>query len=185
MEQKNKIQKNDEGLFDYGKKGENQKKNKPIIRESIKSLKYLFIVLGAFGIFSFTGVGLISTKPILGLFSLVNGIFGIIEIYIGIKIKEIIRTKTTFIINFLWVYLAYAVINNLYYILTEENIGSTIFSLAVSIIITLYLVNSVKRLSKEPSAETNIKENSKRIEDVSQEEAEEEGLFIYKEKKKE
>jgi len=122
------------------------------MKESRKSLKYVFILFGFFEALGLVGVSIITLYPIQGIISLVTGFFGVAEIYIGIKLNELIPQKSKIIINFLWFYLAFVVFADLYYyFINKLSTGPTLFNIILTTVVTLYLISSIQKLSKEPS----------------------------------
>ena len=118
------------------------------MKETNKSLKYLFIIFGVFGLFSIGGISIISQYPILGIIDLINVIFGIVYIYIGVKLYDLMPDKNKYIINFLWIDLIFAILTNVYLLLIMGGVGYTIFNIAINVVITLYLINNINKLAE-------------------------------------
>jgi len=119
-----------------------------MMKETNKSLKYLFIIFGVFGLFSIGGISIISQYPILGIIDLINVIFGIVYIYIGVKLYDLMPDKNKYIINFLWIDLIFAILTNVYLLLIMGGVGYTIFNIAINVVITLYLINNINKLAE-------------------------------------
>jgi len=124
------------------------------MKESKKSLKWYFIVIGVLWLWNLSKIGIINGDVVLGIFLLISAIFGGIFLYIGVKLNELLNRSQKFIINFLLIELAFLVISGLYNIIKGSFVAVNIVSLIISVVITLYLIKNVKELS----APTQIQE---------------------------
>lgn len=117
--------------------------------ETKKSLKWFFIVIGIIGLWNIAGFGAINGDIVMGIFLSISVISGGIFLYIGVKLDELLKKSQKFINKFLIAELAFLIIDGLYNITKGVLVGIQIFSLVIGVAITIYLINSVKRLAGE------------------------------------
>ena len=120
-----------------------------MMKESKKSLKWYFIVIGIFGLLGISKISISQETLISGVLQIIYVILGGIFVYIGVKIDELLA-KSKFIINILFVNLGFTVINAVYAYSQGFFRNASAVSLIISISLTVYLLKSVKRLSAQP-----------------------------------
>lgn len=128
------------------------------MKESTGSLRAFFIVIGLLGTLG-GGMGmlaclaLLALKPILGVVLgaciLVNLCLSLAYVYCGIKLPELLKSNPGLVLKILYVSLAMTGVGTL------VNMGLGLFTVSgllptlFSVLISIYLINSVKRLSLE------------------------------------
>ena len=126
----------------------------PIIKETDKSLKYYFIVIGILIILNFLSIlrlipELLIQQTIIGAFRIIDLLIGIIFLIIGLNFTKIIPAKATSVVKFLYVSLILYCAYYIYLIVVNFNIVSIFITLIfglIEIIITLYLIRQIKRI---------------------------------------
>lgn len=112
--------------------------------ESPRTLKIFFILAGIFGtleIFKLFGYSFPSINSIL---ILINAIFGIGYLIIGIRFYELMQ-KHKIIVNFLAVNLLYSIGISIYsYVLYHSMLA---VGLIINLLVSLYLISAVKKLA--------------------------------------
>ena len=127
-----------------------------VMKETVGSLKAYFIVvavLGGLGSVPLLGAGAINPLfPILGLVGLA---FCCAYFYIGIMLRKLLLESPQLVNKVILASMVYQVLNFLLS-LTGGLQLSAIFQLIIGLLLTWYLLNSVKRLSQEERAKTRV-----------------------------
>ena len=109
-----------------------------IMKESVRSLRIYFIVAGAFNVFFIAKEMIVSSRAFhVGdiLTFAVGGAF----IYYGVKMSKYIRTSPKTLVVFTYIIGGLTVVS--YLILTQW------FAVVILVLVTLYLVYSIKKVS--------------------------------------
>jgi len=123
------------------------------MKETIKSLRFYFLLIGITSVLSLTvfldGVGGVVEQ----ISAAINIIFGIIFIYISGVLKNIIKKKAKLIINVLIATLVYTFVKTAYWVFftpggVKLDAWDTL-SLIIPVLIIIYLIKNIKRLSDE------------------------------------
>jgi len=120
-----------------------------MMRETAGSLKAYFIVVAVLGLIG--NVATIAASQINLIFliiGLVGLAFSIAYFYIGIMLRRLLIKSPELINNVILSSMVYLIINFLLTLLGEFQ-ASSVVQLAVGLLITWYLLSSVKRLSQE------------------------------------
>ncbi len=124
------------------------------MRETVGSLKAYFIVVAVLGLLGSTNwLALSSVSPLFMIIGLIGLAFSIAYLYIGISIRKLLVNSPNIINNVILASMAYQVISFLLTLLNGFLLPS-IIRLAIGLLITWYLLNSVKRLASEERAKT-------------------------------
>jgi hypothetical protein len=141
------------------------------MRETVRSLKAYFIVIAVLGLIksistlSFIVIAVLSFResistlpfwshsPLFLIISLIGLAFALAYLYIGISLRKLLAESPKTINNVILASMAYQVLNFLSSLLNGVQVAS-IVQLAIGLLITWYLLNSVKRLSVEENAKT-------------------------------
>ncbi|HEY9611038.1 hypothetical protein [Allocoleopsis sp.] len=124
------------------------------MRETVGSLKAYFIVVAVFGFLGSTSsLSLSSFSPLFLIVGLIGLVFSIAYFYIGISIRKLLVNSPNTINNVILASMAYQVINFLLTLLRGLQPAS-IISLAIGLLITWYLLNSVNRLASQERSKT-------------------------------
>lgn len=124
------------------------------MRETVRSLKTYFIVIAVLGLIgSISSLPLWSLSPLFLIFGLIGLAFALAYLYIGISLRKLLAESPKTINNVILASMAYQVLNFLLSLLNGVQVAS-IVQLAIGLLITWYLLNSVKRLSLEENAKT-------------------------------
>jgi len=120
-----------------------------MMRETKKSLKTYFILVGVFGILS--GIVSIAISPdiLIKVFGVVTLIFAVMFFYYGIKLYDYLQNSPKTLINFVIIALA---INALLCLLSGQ-----IIYVIVPGLVSWYLIHNIKKLSTQ----TTVIENKK------------------------
>lgn len=119
------------------------------LKETPKSLRIYFGLVAAASFYyalAMIAPGVIS--PLVVVFSLVNVVFGVLFTYIVVKFAALLHTKPSFIKKVLAANLMFSVIGFALSLLGGMQLGPVI-SLVIAVILYVYLVRSVTRLSSE------------------------------------
>lgn len=115
------------------------------MKETIKSLGVYFFIIGI--LVAVIELRVLLIPPVLvfdNIFELVGLFFGLMFIYIAVNLKKLLAHSPNFVLNILiGVLIMYLVIYLIY--------RGSLFPLLVRVLIGLYLIVNVKRLSKEIS----------------------------------
>jgi hypothetical protein len=124
------------------------------MRETVRSLKAYFIVLAVLGfIGSISTLPFWSLSPLFLIVGLIGLAFALAYLYIGISLRKLLAESPKTINNVILASMAYQVLNFLLSLLKGVQVSS-IVQLAIGLLITWYLLSSVKRLSLEENAKT-------------------------------
>ena len=141
------------------------------MRETVRSLKAYFIVIAVLGLIksistlSFIVIAVLSFResistlpfwslsPLFLIIGLIGLAFALAYLYIGISLRKLLAESPKTIKNVILASMAYQVLNFLLTLLKGVQVAS-IVQLAIGLLITWYLLNSVKRLSVEENAKT-------------------------------
>jgi hypothetical protein len=124
------------------------------MRETVRSLKAYFIVIAVFGLIgSISTLSLWSLSPLFLIIGLIGLAFALAYLYIGISLRKLLAESPKTINNVILASMAYQVLNFMSSLLNGLKVAS-IVQLAIGLLITWYLLNSVKRLSVEENAKT-------------------------------
>ena len=119
------------------------------MRETVRSLKAYFIVISVLGLIgSINLLSLFSLNPLFLIFGLIGLAFALAYLYIGISLRKLLVDSPKIINSVILASMAYQVLNFLLSLLNGVQVAS-IVQLAIGLLITWYLLNSVKRLSSE------------------------------------
>ena len=111
------------------------------MKETNKSIKMYFYFVGVFTLYS----GYSSYLAHGNSSVIIHILFGLAFLYFGVKIDYYIKNKTDLLVNFV---ILNFVINSLAYLMLKS------FSwLIITVAISLYLINNIKRLSKNSEGE--------------------------------
>lgn len=122
------------------------------MRETVRSLKAYFIVIAVLGLIgSINLLPLFSLNPLFLIFGLIGLAFALAYLYIGISLRKLLVESPKIINNVILASMAYQVLNFLLSLLNGVQLSS-IIQLAIGLLITWYLLNSVKRLSSKEIA---------------------------------
>jgi hypothetical protein len=122
--------------------------------ETVGSLKAYFIVVAVLGLLASTSwLALSSVSPLFLIIGLIGLAFSIAYFYIGISIRKLLVNSPNTINNVILASMAYQVICFLLTLLNSFLLSS-IIRLPIGLLITWYLLNSVKRLASEERAKT-------------------------------
>lgn len=139
------------------------------MRETVRSLKAYFIVIAVLGLIksistlsliviavlafreSISTLSLWSLSPLFLIIDLIGLAFALAYLYIGISLRKLLVDSPKIINNVILASMAYQVLNFLLSLLNGVQLSS-IIQLAIGLLITWYLLNSVKRLSLEENA---------------------------------
>lgn len=124
------------------------------MRETVRSLKAYFIVIAVLGLIgSISTLSLSSVNPLFLIIGLIGLAFALAYLYIGISLRKLLVDSPKTINNVILASMAYQVLNFLLSLLNSVQVAS-IVQLAIGLLITWYLLNSVKRLSLEENAKS-------------------------------
>lgn len=124
------------------------------MRETVRSLKAYFIVIAVLGLIgSISTLSLSSVNPLFLIIGLIGLAFALAYLYIGISLRKLLVDSPKTINNVILASMAYQVLNFLLSLLNGVQVAS-IVQLAIGLLITWYLLNSVKRLSLEENAKS-------------------------------
>lgn len=127
------------------------------MRESFKSLKIYFGIVGVFGVFQLGSFYLLLIALLYGtsfsmfrtvslaILTLAQAALGITFFYIAIKLDELLVRRPRFIINTLVLMAAIGLISNLVY----GSLGANIIGIIATVLLPVYLIRNIKRISKE------------------------------------
>lgn len=121
--------------------------------ETKKSLGIFFILMGLAGVSGIFQLGkAFSHNTVDGMFMLVSVAFGIVSVYLGIMFSSLVRSKTTFVIQYLWVILFFYCFTLVVYFARSNQIieewASVLGISSICILLTAYLLREVSRLGK-------------------------------------
>jgi len=120
-----------------------------LMKETKKSLKWYLIAIGILSLWGISNIGIINKDFISGILLLINAFFGVLFLYTGMKIDELLDKSPKFIFNILITWLGFIIINSLYNFVKGLFVGANIISVIISVLITIYLIKNLKRLSNE------------------------------------
>ncbi|MDO8511721.1 MAG: hypothetical protein Q7S57_00470 [bacterium] len=120
-----------------------------ITLETTKSLKGFFLIIGMYEVYNI--INLFKTfqgNLILGLVGIIGLIFGILYIYIGIKLNEIMLKSANLIVKCLIAQMVFFVLESLFTFIISAQF-SVLVILLIDLCINFYLILNIKRLTKE------------------------------------
>jgi membrane associated rhomboid family serine protease len=118
-----------------------------MMRETRKSLKIYFTVVGVLGVLSGVGPMISSPNIIIKVFGIINSVLAIMFIYYGIKLNDYLQNSPKTLINFVVIALVIQVFISL--------LGGEIIYVIGACLLGWYLVRNIKKLS----AQTAVIEN--------------------------
>lgn len=141
-----------------------------IFKESKGSIRLLLIFFGGTGVLS--GIDNIQKmtqfNPFEQYTAIITSIISISLLFFGIRLTKMLRNHAQVMIIFFWFYLVYSLVNLVLNYLQAtrggyeiENVAVTVLvaMASISILISLYLIHSIKRLAvleaQSPPTETN------------------------------
>lgn len=120
-----------------------------MMRETKKSLKIYFIVVGVLGILS--GIGPIAINPdiLIKVFGIITLVFAVMFFYYGIKLYDYLQNSPKTLINFVIIALAVQALLRL--------LSGQIIYVVGAILLGWYLIYNVKKLSTQTATIENKK----------------------------
>lgn len=134
------------------------------MKESIGSLRAFFIVIGLLGTLGgamgmLGALALLALKPVwgilLGACIVVNLCLSLAYVYCGVKLAELLRSNPALVLKILYASLGMTAVGTVVTLVLGLFATSSVFSTLLSVLISLYLINSVKRLSQLPQEEND------------------------------
>ncbi|MBS2040392.1 hypothetical protein JST97_35720 [bacterium] len=126
------------------------------MKESTGSLRAFFIVIGLLGMIG-GGLGmlgvlvLLAAKPVwgvlLGACVVINLALSLAYFYCGVKLPELLKTNVGFVLKVLYASLTMTGVGTLVNIVLGLFTVGGLLPTLISVLISIYLINSVKRLS--------------------------------------
>jgi hypothetical protein len=126
-----------------------------IFKESKKSLRWFLIVVGSYNVYSvISGLRSFAELPtLLAMILVISVIINLIVLYVGIRFYSLIQTSSGLLIKFFWFQVLWTVANAIYVYTTHLVNAGTLIFYGISVLITIVIINSIKKLAKENSGQ--------------------------------
>lgn len=119
------------------------------MKETKKSLKFYFIIVGFLGLYNITSVSVIKTNIILGILCIMSVILSVVFLYLGVRLNTLIISSSKLIINFLYVMIVYIILVTIFLAIFVAVQTIAIASSAINALILIYLIKNIKRIILE------------------------------------
>lgn len=132
------------------------------MKESVGSLRAFFVVVGLLGTLGgcmgmLGALALLALKPLwgvtLGACTVINLGLSLAYVYCGAQLPQLLRTNVNLVLKILYLSLAMNGVGIVVTLLLGLLSASSILTTLISVLISFYLINSVKRLSQLPGEE--------------------------------
>ena len=120
-----------------------------MMRETTKSLRIYFIVIGVFNLFPVGSVLKIQSDLFLGISSSISIVFGFFYLYFGARLGVLIFKSSKLITNVLVTEIFYSIALFLYQLSSSGFQPVILIVLGIVLVVNLYLISNVNKLAKE------------------------------------